>query len=109
MANVPALAVASEPAPQSREPLSNAPIASHPATFVTPSVPSSSLEVPSDEEVALAEENGRATARMLAAHASLRTERVADPDSAENRRILQTMITKALAQRAPLPPQSHNN
>lgn len=39
-----------------------------------------------------------ATARMYAAHASLRTPEVADPDSQSNKLILQTMVQKALAQ-----------
>ena len=42
-----------------------------------------------------------ATHQMIAAHAALRDPRVADPDSAENRMILQTMVLKALANRAP--------
>ena len=38
-----------------------------------------------------------ATERMYMAHASLRTPEVADPDSEANRRILGTMVAKALA------------
>ena len=38
-----------------------------------------------------------ATERMYLAHASLRAPEVADPDSETNRRILETMVTKALA------------
>lgn len=38
-----------------------------------------------------------ATARMYAAHASLRASEVADPDSQSNRQILRTMIDKSLA------------
>lgn len=45
-----------------------------------------------------------ATARMYAAHASLRTPEVADPDSRANKQILQTMVLKALSQPASLPP-----
>jgi hypothetical protein len=37
-----------------------------------------------------------ATERMYLAHASLRTPEVADPDSASNRQILNTMVEKAL-------------
>lgn len=44
-----------------------------------------------------------ATARMYAAHAPLRTPEVADPDSAANRQILQTMVFKALARSATPP------
>ena len=47
-----------------------------------------------------------ATARMYAAHASLRTPEVADPDSAANKKILQTMVLKALSQPGTLPPSS---
>ena len=39
----------------------------------------------------------RATLRMYAAHAPLRQPPVADPDSVENKRIMQAMIAKALA------------
>jgi hypothetical protein len=39
-----------------------------------------------------------ATRRMIMAHAPLRTQEVSDPDSETNRRILQTMVTKALSQ-----------
>lgn len=39
-----------------------------------------------------------ATARMYAAHASLRTPEVADPDSTANKQILSTMVAKALSQ-----------
>lgn len=46
-----------------------------------------------------------ATRRMYMAHASLRTPEVSNPDSETNRRILQTMVTKALG-RAPTSPQS---
>lgn len=45
-----------------------------------------------------------ATARMYAAHAPLRTPEVADPDSKANKRILSTMVAKALAQPATPPP-----
>lgn len=38
-----------------------------------------------------------ATHRMYIAHASLRVHEIADPDSEANRRILETMIKKALA------------
>jgi hypothetical protein len=41
-----------------------------------------------------------ATARMYAAHASLREPEVADPDSKTNQQILQTMVFKALSQAA---------
>jgi hypothetical protein len=38
-----------------------------------------------------------ATRRMYLAHAPLRTPQVANPDSESNRRILQTMVAKALS------------
>ena len=44
-----------------------------------------------------------ATERMYLAHASLRAPEVADPDSEANRRILETMVTKALAPSADTP------
>ena len=46
------------------------------------------------------------TERMYLAHASLRAPEVADPDSETNRRILQTMVTKALAQPVATPSAS---
>ena len=49
-----------------------------------------SVPRPADDEVA-------ATERMYLAHAPLRDPEVADPDSECNRRILQTMVGKALA------------
>lgn len=49
-----------------------------------------------------------ATVRMYAAHASLRTPEVADPDSITNKRILSTMVGKALAQPA-APPVSNSS
>gem|GEM_PF-6836219 len=45
---------------------------------------------------------------MYAAHASLRAPEVADPDSAANKRILSTMVAKALAQPA-APPVSNSS
>lgn len=74
---VPTTAVAATSAPDqpaASEPVSPAPETATPATT---------------NEVA-------ATARMYAAHASLRAPAVADPDSDQNRQILQAMITKAL-------------
>ncbi len=43
------------------------------------------------------------TSRMYLAHAPLRTPEVADPNSDANRRILQTMVTKALQQASATP------
>lgn len=51
-----------------------------------------------------------ATARMYAAHAPLRAPEIADPDSESSRKILGTMVAKALAQSAAPPPsQSPRN
>ena len=55
---------------------------------LAPAVPTAA---PVTDEVA-------ATERMYLAHAPLRTREVADPDSESNRRILQTMVGKALRQ-----------
>ena len=42
-----------------------------------------------------------ATRRMYGAHASLRSPELADPDSETNRRVLQTMVEKALSRQNP--------
>jgi len=47
-----------------------------------------------------------ATARMYAAHSSLRAPELADPDSATNKQILGTMVAKLLTQPATPPPAS---
>ena len=44
-----------------------------------------------------------ATNSMVLAHSVLRDPRIADPDSRDNRVVLQTMITKALAQQPAVP------
>jgi hypothetical protein len=43
---------------------------------------------------------------MYAAHASLRTPEVADPDSAANKQALATMLGKSLAEPARPPPSA---
>jgi hypothetical protein len=43
---------------------------------------------------------------MYAAHAPLRTPEVADPDSAANKQIPQTMVLKALAQQPAVSPSN---
>lgn len=50
-----------------------------------------------------------ATRRMYLAHAPLRQQAIADPDSSENRRILQTMVLKAMrtTNRSPADPVNH--
>lgn len=55
-----------------------------------PQSASTSQPAPAGDEV-------QRTQQMYLAHAPLRTAEVADPDSATNRRILQTMVEKALA------------
>lgn len=48
-----------------------------------------------------------ASVRMYMAHAPLRAPAVANPDSPENREILNTMVLKALAGTAATPPTLH--
>jgi hypothetical protein len=67
------------------------PVVAAQSTVTTPPVPPAAPANPA----AVA-----ATERMYLAHASLRTPEVADPDSASNRQILQTMVTKALVRAA---------
>jgi hypothetical protein len=55
------------------------------------------------------EEQVIGTRRMYIAHAPLRVPEVADPDSAGNRRILQTMVTKALSHPATPAPAASSN
>ena len=63
-------------------PAAPVPVAAAPVVAPQPSAPA--------DEVA-------ATERMYLAHAPLRAPEVSDPDSETNRRILQTMVAKALA------------
>lgn len=92
-AEAPAMPVPPSPAPTPVAAV--APVQTPPAaaSSVPPSV---AMAAPSVDEVA-------ATARMYAAHAPLRLPEVADPDSETNRRILQTMVEKALARTASPP------
>lgn len=50
----------------------------------------------------------RGSARMYAAHAPLRAPEVADPDSATNKKIMQTMVLKALRANTPEPTQARH-
>ena len=50
-----------------------------------------------------------ATLQMYAAHAPLRVPELADPDSATNRQILQTMVQKALQRTAADAPPSNTD
>jgi len=96
VATVPTEAASSEPVRARREvaamPLASLPSNAPPGAPVRAPAP----PAPADELAA--------TARMFAAHAPLRTPEVADPDSAANKAILQTMVFKALAQPAQPPP-----
>lgn len=85
----PAAVTASAPASPSIPTIVSAPVAEKPVPAPAP-VPENKVEL-------------IATARMYAAHASLRTPEVADPDSQSNKQILQTMVLKALAQSTPPP------
>jgi hypothetical protein len=49
----------------------------------------------------------RATRAMYMAHAPLRDPAVADPDSEQNRQILQSMVTKALSRASQAQPAAH--
>lgn len=84
-APVPATATVTPVAVSSPNPIVSAPVATAPATAA-----------PNDSQSA----EVAATRRMYMAHAPLRTPEVADPDSEANRRILQTMVEKALARTA---------
>lgn len=75
-----------------------------PAAAPLRSVPASSALVPVTSRPSIDEVG--ATARMYAAHAPLRVHEVADPDSEGNRRILQTMVEKALV-RTSAPASAH--
>lgn len=85
---VPGLPTASAVASGKSTVASTSPSASSPTAVATPAPVISPVERP--EEIA-------ATARMYAAHESLRTPEEADPDSKSNKRILQTMVIKVLA------------
>lgn len=78
----------------------NAPLAQNVA-----GVPRQSLVIPVDPD---GNAELAATARMYGAHASLRTPEVADPDSVINKRILATMVAKAITQTATPPPDAKN-
>jgi len=85
-------------------PTNAAPVANDAPMLVAAAEP---VEVPSPEQVpltpeqrALVAQNQQAMLGMISAHRSLRTEAVSDPDSPENRAILQSMIIKALAPRS---------
>lgn len=90
----PGPAMALSPAAPAAPPRNSPDIAPIPRSHEAPS-PSAS-PAPTPRDAAERPTEIAATARMYAAHAPLRTPEVADPDSPGNRRILQTMIGKAL-------------
>ena len=67
--------------------------------FSEMAVPSEAAESP-QQSIDETNREVAATRRMYAAHAPLRVPEVADPDSAANREILQTMVLKALGRKA---------
>lgn len=75
-----------------------------PATVSPPVAATAPLAVPAPASVPVDSARSRAalkaSERMYAAHAPLRTAEVANPDSTTNRRILQTMVEKALAEQS---------
>ena len=71
---------------------------------VTPVAAAAAPVAPAPVDAKLASAEVAASARMYAAHASLREPEVADPDSQTNKKILSAMVAKALAQSATLPP-----
>ncbi len=71
----------------------------------TPPAPSAAVQpVPTPPPGPAQQAETEATERMYLAHVSLRTPEVADPDSEANRRILDTMVMKALRPPAPALP-----
>ena len=82
-------------------PPASAAVAAPPAVLTPPPAPPPAVAKPASpaNPAAMA-----ATERMYLAHASLRTPEVADPDSASNRQILDTMVLKALARQRNMPP-----
>ena len=113
----------SAPSAQKAAPASNGPIPSapsqQPGTVLPPTTPPPPQTTPEEEKpVSVASASGGApaggstslppetlaTRRMYMAHVSLRAPEEANPDSETNRRVLNTMVMKALAQsRAPAP------
>ncbi len=81
-----------------------APPAGSKAAPMAGSSPAAPSDVPSAARLPENPAELAATARMYAAHESLRAPEVADPDSATNRQILGVMVTKALAASATPPP-----
>jgi hypothetical protein len=71
-----------------------------PTAAATPTQPSAAGPVPQSAEV-------RSTRAMYMAHAPLRAPAVADPDSEQNRQILQSMVTKALSRASQAQPATN--
>ena len=93
-----------EPAPAATAAASALPAASAPSLASSQAAGPDVRPVPTAADAANRKTEMLATAQMYAAHASLRTPEVADPDSAGNRQILQAMVTKALIRPASAPP-----
>ena len=76
-------------------------VAATPAVLTPPPAPPPAVAKPASpaNPAAMA-----ATERMYLAHASLRMPEIADPDSASNRQILDTMVSKALGRQRNAPP-----
>jgi len=73
-----------------------------PEPAVAVATPAPVVATPAATQVTLAPAPGKpdevaGTKRMYAAHAPLRTRSAVDPDSEQNRQVLQTMVTKALS------------
>lgn len=92
-ASLTASIVVPPPQPAAETPKTSLPI--EPAVAASPKPAQAAAETTSTPAAAIPEAVG--TRRMYAAHAPLRTPAVADPDSGQNRQILQTMVSKALA------------
>ncbi len=81
--------IAAAPAPEPTVPATEP----TPTTSATTAAVQTAPALPHIDEVT-------ATRRMILAHAPLRDPKVADPDSVENRQVLETMVAKALARAA---------
>lgn len=93
-------------APVAMPPVAVAPV---PVAVIAPSaVPAAPSAMPVAPPSPARFDEDAASRRMYLAHAPLREPEVADPDSEANRRILQTMVTKALSMPAGSQPNHPN-
>ncbi len=90
------------PAPQAAK------VAARPPPAASAPLPPAATAAPAPPAPQQAQEIA-GTEHMYLAHASLRTPEVADPDSATNRQILQTMVGKALGTLPPPAPKVRSN